>query len=479
MADELAVAAEKLAAGEQRESSFHFARAADAFIHFVVELQARKWSFALVMSALAVLAGSLSTLILSQQNAILKQHSELLASQRNLSLAQEAQRYLPLYPELLDVIKEIRRESDEFVPFEGDKGHFSRPLKQLSPELSERIIALSHTFRPYWQFNSDQGLETQHEGELFDPGDSLEMVRLSPERGMLLRAILDNRMYLDEPSRADFSYADMRRTNVVGTTNTGEFLNRSGLVGGNCSYLKDSIFLDPTFSAKGAENYGQDEIQEGLEFLAGNEELIREVNPAILLLNLEEYRIEHADFSGSFISAVILPETRGTLKFNAARLVNVRMIGNQINISGAIADAVGVDSTSRGPVTLTAKGTLFLDRLCLGNDEPEAIEYVDGAHWRKINNISNVLERTRTIYDFGNSDFSGALFPQSLVEDGHFGDLGVNDRAAFGYRFQSLAGCYVPSKTGEYPDGFLADGVKGDRCRHSSEMDENAPGEPR
>lgn len=198
----------------------------------------RRWIVLIFNTLFISFGGLLGTVLIYNQNKLLTQQNALLERQNvridQQTYLQEADRrgsLIFLMGNLLDAMdKELKSDG-------GQPG-----VRDISPQLIGRVIALSKSLRPYRYLN----------------GDSLVSRELSPERGQLLLSIvasqLDNGSIRRIFQAADFSYADMKGAilsgeymagiNLLGADLTGAVLDETDLSNANLSNadLKDAIF---------------------------------------------------------------------------------------------------------------------------------------------------------------------------------------------------------------------------------------------
>ncbi len=160
----------------------------------------RRWIVMVFQTLFVGFGGLLGTLLLYNQNKLLTQQNELLSIQ-NVRLSQqtylqEAERrsaLILLMGNLLDAL------DDELKEDIGQKG-----VRDLSPQLIGRIIALSSGLKPYRYLESD----------------SLIAQEISPERGQLLLSILSSEVDNGTLKRifqsADFSFSELENASLAG-----------------------------------------------------------------------------------------------------------------------------------------------------------------------------------------------------------------------------------------------------------------------
>lgn len=181
----------------------------------------RRWIVMLFSTLFVCFGGLLGTVLIYNQNKLLTQQNALLQAQ-NIRLdqqtyLQEADRRSSLIFLMGNLMDAIDRELKNDV---GQPG-----VRDLSPQVIGRVIALSKSLRPYRYLDTD----------------SLVKRELSPERGQLLIALINSqidnsslqRMFLS----ADFSNADLK-----GAVLSGEYMAGIQLSGAD---LTDAV-LDET-----------------------------------------------------------------------------------------------------------------------------------------------------------------------------------------------------------------------------------------
>lgn len=178
----------------------------------------RRWVVVVIQSLFVALGGLLGTILLYNQNKLLTQQNELMRQQSKRldqqTYLQEAERrgsLIFLMGNMLDALNQELR-SDVGTP----------GVRDISPQLIGRIIALSNSLRPYRYLD----------------GDSLVARELSPERGQLLLSIIHSEIDRGSLRRiyrsADFSFADLRDAvlsseYLVGINLSNADLNRATL----------------------------------------------------------------------------------------------------------------------------------------------------------------------------------------------------------------------------------------------------------
>lgn len=191
-------------------------------------MAARRMVFALIFTFGGLLAGVMGSALLIQQNRILEAQNRNLDLQLKTSLLppilQEANRRVPLYSQITAIFARIDAELAAAEPSVEqnfpDSSESAQPKERepfspfkLSGRLYSDIVGLSLQLKPYLHFDSRK-LDLDGIAEIPEaPEKAFEsLVFLSPERGMLLRYLIENRIKLDEGTLdgADFTYSDLR-----------------------------------------------------------------------------------------------------------------------------------------------------------------------------------------------------------------------------------------------------------------------------
>ena len=204
----------------------------------------RRWVVTSVQTLMVGLAGVLGTIMLYNQNKLLTQQNQLL-NQQNIRLdqqtyLQEAERRSSLIFLMGNILDAMNQELKEDVG--------APRVRDISPQLIGRVIALSNSLRPYRYLGSD----------------SLVGRELSPERGYLLLAIVSSEIDKGSLRRiyrsADFSFSDLKNAvlsgeylsgiNLTGAELAGAHLDESDLSDANLSDadLRDAILTHATLT---------------------------------------------------------------------------------------------------------------------------------------------------------------------------------------------------------------------------------------
>jgi hypothetical protein len=160
----------------------------------------RRWIVMVFQTLFVGFGGLLGTMLLYNQNKLLTQQNQLLVSQNKRldqqTYLQEAERRSALILLMGNLLDALDKELKEDI---GQKG-----VRDLSPQMIGRIIALSNGLRPYRYLEND----------------SLIAREISPERGQLLLSIvsseIDNRTLRRIFEAADFSFAELHGADLDG-----------------------------------------------------------------------------------------------------------------------------------------------------------------------------------------------------------------------------------------------------------------------
>jgi len=162
--------------------------------------------FAILAALIPILILCTQTWILNNQNELLSKQNTRLDQQTYLQEADRRSSLVFLFNNIMDAIdKELKED------------YGNDDIRNLSPQLTGRIIALSTRLEPYYYMQ----------------GDSLIDKPLSPERGQLLVSLLESQLdttALDKIyAKADFSYADLINDNLEGAYISGATLDYADL----------------------------------------------------------------------------------------------------------------------------------------------------------------------------------------------------------------------------------------------------------
>jgi hypothetical protein len=175
----------------------------------------RRWILMVFQMLFVGFGGILGTMLLYNQNKLLTQQNLLLQSQNyrldQQTYLQEADRRSSLIFLMGNLLDAMDRELKTDV---GQPG-----VRDLSPQIIGRVVALSKSLRPYRYLESD----------------SLVSRELSPERGQLLVSIVNSQIDKRTLRRifqfSDFSAADLKGAVLSGEYLSGINLSRADLAG--------------------------------------------------------------------------------------------------------------------------------------------------------------------------------------------------------------------------------------------------------
>ncbi|HLP94168.1 MAG TPA: pentapeptide repeat-containing protein [Saprospiraceae bacterium] len=164
----------------------------------------RRWILMVFQMLFVGFGGILGTMLLYNQNKLLTQQNILLQSQNyrldQQTYLQEADRRSSLIFLMGNLLDAMDRELKNDV---GQPG-----VRDLSPQIIGRVVALSKSLRPYRYLESD----------------SLVSRELSPERGQLLVSIVNSQ--IDKGTlRKIFQFSDFSAADLKGAVLSGEYLN--------------------------------------------------------------------------------------------------------------------------------------------------------------------------------------------------------------------------------------------------------------
>lgn len=272
----------------------------------------RRWILTVFQILFVGFGGLLGTMLLYNQNKLLTQQNDLLHNQNfrleQQTYLQEADRrssLIFLMGNLLDAIDE------ELKTDVGQRG-----VRDLSPQIVGRVVALSKSLRPYRYLS----------------GDSLIAREISPERGQLLLSIVNSEIDKATLRRiflvADFSFADLK-----GVDFSGEYLSGIDL---HHADLRDARM---------------DETDLSRANLSG-----ADLSHAVLARsNLRESRFRQATLTNAYLESADLTQAN----FYGAEMRSVNLAGAKLkqahftqanlreaNLFGAVFNRTGLDQTT-------------------------------------------------------------------------------------------------------------------------------------
>ena len=403
--------------GDYTRAKLHADHAITGGLGLYTWVSGRQWLTSIFLGSIALFAGAASTYILYQQNRLVQEQTKILKRQENVLilqseymrdsvLNQDALRYVPLYSQLTDVINEIVSESkvrDNLAAYH---------LVPLTSELSAKVVTLTRSFRPYWYYDSfsrytretEQEISSENDSKGVDKINSPPMVFLSPERGMLLRAMLENKVELSDPGAGNFQYADMRGVTLLGVNGKGE--SAPGYVTmGSCAESESSYQ-----HIKG--------IGEPDESIA-----------AMYKVRLSKYNIDYADFSHSLFNGVLIHDDNGTLKFSNTSFINSNIYAPKgVNLSGAMVFTLTLyAATSASPMHLIARDTIFFRDFCFPSGELEEEFYEQNFGEARGVEKGRIIRTSHGLYMVNEDDFSGSLIPKNRSPDGFLAMFAVEE----------------------------------------------------
>lgn len=175
----------------------------------------RRWIILIFNTLFVSFGGLLGTVLIFNQNKLLLQQNQLMQSQNyrldQQTYLQEADRRSSLIFLMGNLLDAMDQELKSDIGLPG--------VRDLSPQIIGRVVALSKSLRPYRYLQ----------------GDSLVAQEISPERGQLLLSIVNSQIDNSSLRRifqvADFSYADLKGAVLSGEYLSGINLSHADLAG--------------------------------------------------------------------------------------------------------------------------------------------------------------------------------------------------------------------------------------------------------
>lgn len=290
----------------------------------------RRWILMVFQMLFVGFGGLLGTMLLYNQNKLLTQQNLLLQNQNyrldQQTYLQEADRRSSLIFLMGNLLDAMDRELKSDV---GQPG-----VRDLSPQIIGRVVALSKSLRPYRYLESD----------------SLVARELSPERGQLLVSIVNSQIDNSSLRRifqfSDFSFADLKGAVLSGEYLSGINLRRADLA---------NATLDETDLSR-ADLSGADLSEAVLARANLREARFRQslMNNAYLeSADLTQASFYEANMRSANLAGAILRQTH----FTKADLSGANLFGATVIRTGfeeAILDSVAVNSfdwLARLPIT--------------------------------------------------------------------------------------------------------------------------------
>lgn len=267
----------------------------------------RRWILLVFQMLFVGFGGMLGTMLLYNQNKLLTQQNLLLQSQNyrldQQTYLQEADRRSSLIFLMGNLLDAMDTELKNDI---GKPG-----VRDLSPQIIGRVVALSKSLRPYRYLESD----------------SLVARELSPERGQLLLSIVNSQIDKNSLRRifqfADFSFADLKAAVLSGEYLSGinlskadlshatldeTDLSRADLSGAN---LEEAVFAHANLrESRFRQSLLTNAYLEAADLTYANF-YGADLRGAILATaNLHQTHFSHADLTGANLSGAILSGTR-------------------------------------------------------------------------------------------------------------------------------------------------------------------------
>lgn len=225
------------------------------------------WTFRVVSLIILGFVGLFGSVLLQNQNELLKKQNNRLDQQTYLQEAERRSSLVFLFSNIMDAIN-----------LEISSDYKQNGVRDLSPQLTGRIIALANRLKPYYYLQ----------------GDSLIKEQLSPERGQLLLTLVESKLsdstFQIIKERANFSYSDLSQSNLSGLDLSYINLSNSNMEGVNLSKTK-LIASNFANSNLRKANFTNVDIQES---------------------NFENANMENVNLRGSFGVSPIFTETNLT-----------------------------------------------------------------------------------------------------------------------------------------------------------------------
>lgn len=275
----------------------------------------RRWILMVFQMLFVGFGGLLGTMLLYNQNKLLTQQNQLLQNQNyrldQQTYLQEADRRSSLIFLMGNLLDAMDTELKTDI---GQPG-----VRDLSPQIIGRVVALSRSLRPYRYLESD----------------SLVARELSPERGQLLISIVNSQIDNSSLRRifqlADFSYADLKNSSLSGEYLSGVNLHHADL--GNST-------LDET-DLSNADLSGAD-LTDAV-FARANLQGARFRQALLTNAYFESADLSQANFYGAKMHSVNLAGAKlRQTHFTHADLSGANLYGSTLNRTGL--DQVNLDS---------------------------------------------------------------------------------------------------------------------------------------
>lgn len=269
-------------------SSIHLKETLSKASTYYVWITFRRWVIGVFYVLFLAFAGLLGSVLIFNQNELITKQNEIITSQNSLiqrqtdrldqqTFLQEAERRSSLVFLFGNIMDAIDRELKD--------DYNNNNLRDLSPQLVGRIVALSSRLQPYLYLAANELIERP----------------LSPERGQLLVSLigseLDTITYNQIFSKANFSYADLAEAEMSGSYLKNIDLRSSSIIETNLSnsHIIGGRFSHSNFSGVNLENT---RIKNS-DFFGANLEVADFSNTVI----------ENTSFNGSLLGGAIFENT--------------------------------------------------------------------------------------------------------------------------------------------------------------------------
>lgn len=244
ISDETWSAAESVLDGEPRLALVHVRNAIDSILASYAWVALRSWIVSVFVALSAIYVGGVGTILLLEQNKRIEAQNEIIDKQREFAelefILREGDRQASLNPLLFSALAKI----DEFVP-DGEgakqKGAYEGLYEPHATIVDvNRIAATLSVLQPYWRFDSYYELELTNGGNPEVgvpntrpiPDSNSRLVFASPERGLILQAMIAKAIHMGETtfkagygakiqSNSLFAFADARNLEILPVAGKG------------------------------------------------------------------------------------------------------------------------------------------------------------------------------------------------------------------------------------------------------------------
>ncbi|MEL6571795.1 MAG: hypothetical protein AAFQ64_09065 [Pseudomonadota bacterium] len=383
---------------------------------------ARQHLVALLLGAVLAFTGGANIFLLLQQNRLLKNQESIIAAQtiatRDTMISQDAMRYTALHGQLMQVLSDISTEALNRYGLEAYH------LVELSPELSERIITLSITFRPYWYLDSFQPFD-RSPVSISSRNVSPPMVFLSPERGLMLRSIIQNRVKLVGEHRVDFSRSDVRGASLEGALVGEGWDFQDAREWGSCRDISEASVMGTMAEWQMWAEYVEEGAMQPVKALTSE-------GKALFAREFGWMNIAGSDFSYSTLNG--LSFNTSDVRLREANLINTsfQRVQSRLDLSGANIFSMQFDrALGTVPVEIIAQETNFFLYFCFGEADMGVLYDSMGASDDQFTMDAGLLnefhQAMRGSVNIAGANFQGALVRDILVGNNFFPMLEYTD----------------------------------------------------